>query len=205
MGTRTIELRPEPATREAFAPYGVIPPFEGDGFPTADLVFTRNDGWVNFIGHTLDEIEVRDGRLRCELLNRHDTHTQTLMPMSGDALVVVAPPDVDFSEAVTFRDGEGVRVGATCVRTPASRDVALGSVSGRCERRAGVQYPSPRLADRQRCRGTRTRPRRDLRSGSLTARRHRHGFGPAALGPLRPRSVGRGARFLGPGAVFGMI
>jgi ureidoglycolate hydrolase len=57
---------------------------------------------VNFIGHTLDEIEVRDGQLRCELLNRHDTHTQTLMPMSGNALVVVAPPDVDFSEPAHF-------------------------------------------------------------------------------------------------------
>ena len=99
---RTIELRPEPATRDAFAPYGVIPPFEGDGNPTADLVFTLADGWVNFIGHTLDEIEVHDGRLRCELLNRHDTHTQTLMPMSGDALVVVAPPDVDFSDPAHF-------------------------------------------------------------------------------------------------------
>ena len=45
---------------------------------------------------------MRDGRLRCELLNRHDTHTQTLMPMSGDALVVVAPADVDFSEPEHF-------------------------------------------------------------------------------------------------------
>jgi len=95
---RTIELKPEPATLESFAPYGVIPPFEGDGNPTANLVFTRDDGWVNFIGHTLAEIEVRDGRMRCELLNRHDTHTQTLMPMSGDALVVVAPAEVDFSK-----------------------------------------------------------------------------------------------------------
>jgi ureidoglycolate hydrolase len=95
---RTIELKPEPATPESFAPYGVIPPFEGDGQPTANLVFTRDDGWVNFIGHSLDEIEAHDGVLRCELLNRHDTHTQTLMPMSGDALVVVAPAEVDFSQ-----------------------------------------------------------------------------------------------------------
>ena len=114
--SRTIELRPEPATRESFAPFGVIPPFEGDGNPTADLEFLANDGWVNFIGHTLDEIEVRDGRLRCELLNRHDTHTQTLMPMSGDALVVVAPADVDFSEPGALRHGRGVRAAAhTCV------------------------------------------------------------------------------------------
>ena len=40
--------------------------------------------------------------MRCELLNRHDTHTQTLMPMSGDAVVVVAPPDVDFSQSAHF-------------------------------------------------------------------------------------------------------
>ena len=99
---RTIDLTPEPATLESFAPYGVIPPFEGDGNPTADLVFTRDDGWVNFIGHTLAEIEVRDGRLRCELLNRHDTHTQTLMPMTGRALIVVAPAAVDFSDAADF-------------------------------------------------------------------------------------------------------
>ena len=57
---------------------------------------------MNFIGHTLDELEVVDGWLRCELLNRHDTHTQTLMPMSGDAIVVVAPAAVDFSEAGHF-------------------------------------------------------------------------------------------------------
>jgi ureidoglycolate hydrolase len=99
---RTIELTVEPATRDSFAAYGVIPPFEGDGQPTANLVFTRNDGWVNFIGHNIDEIEVRAGRLRCELLNRHDTHTQTLMPMSGDALVVVAPAEVDFSQPEHF-------------------------------------------------------------------------------------------------------
>jgi len=99
---RTVELEPITATIESFAPFGVLPPVEGDGKPTADLEFLLNDGWVNYIGHTLDEIEVRDGALRCELLNRHDTHTQTLMPMSGDAVVVVAPADVDFSSAEHF-------------------------------------------------------------------------------------------------------
>lgn len=94
---RIVQLTLESATPESFAAYGVIPPLEGDGNPTADLVFTRDDGWVNFIGHTLDEIEVREGRLRCALLNRHDTHTQTLMPMTGDTIVVVAPPAVDFT------------------------------------------------------------------------------------------------------------
>ena len=99
---RTVRLEALAATRAAFAPFGDIPPEENDGNPTADLEFAWNDGAANFIGHTLDELEVVDGWLRCELLNRHDTHTQTLMPMSGDAIVVVAPGGVDFSEAAHF-------------------------------------------------------------------------------------------------------
>src|SRR5947199_10808163 len=99
---RIVRCDAQPVTRASFAPFGALPPGENDGDPTADLEFLWNDGAVNFIGHTLDEIEVRDGQLRCELLNRHDTHTQTLMPMSGNALVVVAPPDVDFSEPAHF-------------------------------------------------------------------------------------------------------
>ena len=63
---RTVELKPGAATIESFAPYGVLPPDEGDGNPTADLEFLLHDGWVNYIGHSLDEIEVRAGMLRCE-------------------------------------------------------------------------------------------------------------------------------------------
>jgi ureidoglycolate hydrolase len=99
---RTIELRPMPVTAESFAPYGALPPDEGDGNPTADLEFLLDDGWVNYIGHSLDEIDVVEGLLRCELLNRHDTHTQTLMPVSADAVIVVAPADHDFSERAHF-------------------------------------------------------------------------------------------------------
>jgi ureidoglycolate hydrolase len=79
---QVVRLDAEPATRAAFAPFGTIPPEESDGYPTADLEFLWNDGSVNFIGH--------------------DTHTQTLMPMSGDAIVVVAPAAVDFSEPEHF-------------------------------------------------------------------------------------------------------
>jgi ureidoglycolate hydrolase len=95
--TRTVRLDAEAVTPSGFAPFGVLPPDEGDGHPTADLEFTRDDGWVNYIGHTLDEIDVVDGAYVCELLNRHDTHTQTLMPVSGDGVVVVAPRELDFS------------------------------------------------------------------------------------------------------------
>jgi ureidoglycolate hydrolase len=114
---RTVTLTPITATRDSFAPFGVLPPDEGDGQPTADLEFLLHDGWVNYIGHTLDEIELSNaGAFRCELLNRHDTHTQTLMPMSGDAIVVVAPPDVDFSEPAHFDTVRAFALGRhTCV------------------------------------------------------------------------------------------
>jgi len=93
---RIVTLEPAPLTREGFAPFGVLPADEGDE-PTADLEFLWNDGWVNYIGHTLDEVEVVDGTLRCDVLNRHDTHTQTLMPVSGDAVMVVAPSAVPLT------------------------------------------------------------------------------------------------------------
>jgi len=102
VSVRPIPLAARPATSESFAPFGVLPPDEGDGGPTADLEFLLDDGWVNYIGHSLDEVDVVDGALRCELLNRHDTHTQTLMPVSGDAVVVVAPAGVDFSQPGHF-------------------------------------------------------------------------------------------------------
>ena len=96
---RVTELETQPLTPESFAPFGVLPPDEGDGAPTADLEFLLDDGWVNYISHSLDEIDVSGGALRCDVLNRHDTHTQTLMPVDADAVIVVAPPEVDFSQA----------------------------------------------------------------------------------------------------------
>ena len=74
---------------------------------------------------------MRDGRLRCELLNRHDTHTQTLMPMSGDALVVVAPAAVDFSEPAHFDTVRAFALPQLHVCASAPRHVALGPVSRR--------------------------------------------------------------------------
>lgn len=90
-------------THETWAPFGTLPSDEGTDHDTSDLEFLWNDGHVNFIGHTNDEIPfTTDGLPICELLNRHDTHTQTLMPMSGPAYVVVAPADIDFSEPEHF-------------------------------------------------------------------------------------------------------
>ena len=91
-------LAASPLTQETFAPFGVLPGDEGGPQPTADLEFRQNDGWVNFISH--DASEAVDGPTgpRCDHLNRHDTHTQTLMPMDADAVLVVAPPSVSFGD-----------------------------------------------------------------------------------------------------------
>jgi ureidoglycolate hydrolase len=107
---RTIALQATPVTEATFAPFGVLPPDEGDGHPTADLEFTRDDGWVNFIAHRLDEIDAPDGAYRCDVLNRHDTHTQTLMPMTGPAVIVVAPAAADFSNDDDFRSVTAFRM-----------------------------------------------------------------------------------------------
>ena len=38
-----------------------------------------------------------DGAVRCEMMFRHQTHTQALMPMDVDAVFVVAPPGTVFT------------------------------------------------------------------------------------------------------------
>ena len=92
------QLRLEDVTYESWAPFGTIPSDEQTEHDKTDLEFLWHDGHVNFIGHTNREIEfTATGGALCDLLNRHDTHTQTLMPFDTDAYAVVAPAAVDFS------------------------------------------------------------------------------------------------------------
>ncbi len=96
-------LRLEQVTHASWAPFGTLPSDEQTEHDTTDLEFLWNDGHVNFIGHTNDELTFSSkGDAQCELLNRHDTHTQTLMAMSADAYAVVAPGELDFSQPEHF-------------------------------------------------------------------------------------------------------
>ncbi len=45
------------------------------------LEFAWGDVHVNRIAHRRDEVPATDGGLRCEMLFRHATHTQVLMPL----------------------------------------------------------------------------------------------------------------------------
>lgn len=93
-------LDPQSLTSEAWAPFGVVPADEGaPGAPEARLEFLWDDGRVNFIGHTWDEVgHGPAGTLLCDHLNRHDTHTQTLVPVDREAVVVVAPAGCRFDD-----------------------------------------------------------------------------------------------------------
>ena len=67
------------------------------------MTFEWADAHVNLIGHARAEVPETAGGLRCEMLFRHDTHTQALMPLNVPAVIVVAPADVEFTD--DGRDG----------------------------------------------------------------------------------------------------
>lgn len=96
---RSIVLEPEPLTDSAWAPFGWIPVDDTD---PRDATFTYEFLWgdvhVNLISHAADEIEHTERGAVCTVMYRHDTHTQTLMPLNVDTVVAVAPAEVDFSE-----------------------------------------------------------------------------------------------------------
>lgn len=113
---RTIVLVADIVTPDAFAPFGAMPADEGSAHDVAEAVFERDDGAVNYIGHRRDEVDVGPRGLRCVLLNRHDTHTQTLMPVDTDAVVVVAPSEVRFEVEADLATVRAFRVDrGTCI------------------------------------------------------------------------------------------
>ena len=83
---------PEALTRESWGPFGLLPVDDTD--PTDGrnrLEFEWGDPHVNLIGHNVDEVERCEGALRCQVMYRHDSHTQTLMPLDHAAVIAVAP------------------------------------------------------------------------------------------------------------------
>jgi hypothetical protein len=92
MGEEVRQITPVPLTGEGWAPFGWLPvadtdPRDGD----RRLEFAWQDVHVNRIGHRRDEVPAVPGGLRCEVLFRHATHTQVVMPLDTVAVVVVAP------------------------------------------------------------------------------------------------------------------
>ncbi len=97
-----VTVRSQPLTARAWRPFGWIPvpdtdPADGSGA----LEFVWDDAHVNFISHQPGEVtHMGRGRLLCDRMYRHDTHTQTLMPLNCDSVVAVAPAEVDFADPI---------------------------------------------------------------------------------------------------------
>jgi ureidoglycolate hydrolase len=96
---RTVRIVAGDVTPEAFAPFGWLPVDDTDPADgTHTLAFEWGDPHCNVIAHTYDEVEHTDAGARCVRMYRHDTHTQVLMPLNVEAIVAVAPTEVDFSD-----------------------------------------------------------------------------------------------------------
>src|ERR1700749_1173691 len=109
--TRERTLTPEALTEAGWAPFVWIPVADADPRDGKEtMTFEWADAHVNLIGHTLDEVPRTARGLRCEMLFRHDTHTQALMPLNVPAVIVVAPADVEFA------DPEGAVADADSIR-----------------------------------------------------------------------------------------
>ncbi len=82
-----LTVTAEPLTSEGWRPFG--------------QVIGRDECALELRGAEfhLDVLTYEWHALRCELLNRHHTATQALIPLGGSpAVVVVAPREVDFSD-----------------------------------------------------------------------------------------------------------
>jgi ureidoglycolate hydrolase len=87
------EIVAKPVNREAWTPFGWLPVADTDPLDTSEVLeFAWDDVHVNRISHRRDEVARTGTGLVCELMFRHLSHTQVLMPLDVRAVVVVAPP-----------------------------------------------------------------------------------------------------------------
>jgi hypothetical protein len=98
-GATSARLKTVPLDEASWMPFGWLPipdtdPRDGEH----RLAFAWDDVHVNRIAHTRDEVPATADGLRCEMLFRHDTHTQVLMVLDHPAVLAVAPAEVDFSD-----------------------------------------------------------------------------------------------------------
>jgi len=85
-------------TEEGWAPFGWLPVRDTDPRDgQSRLAFAMDDVHLNVIAHFTDEIPHVNGGLVCQMLFRHQTHTQAIMVLDNDALMVVAEPGTNFT------------------------------------------------------------------------------------------------------------
>ncbi len=93
-------LRATRLTAEEWAPFGWLPVRDTDPADgQSRLEFAWNDVHLNLIAHFTDEVPHTDDGLICQMLFRHVTHTQAIMVLDNDALMVVAAPGARITSA----------------------------------------------------------------------------------------------------------
>ena len=95
-----VRLQADSLTADDWAPFGWLPVADtdpNDGKQT--LSFEWGDPHLNVIAHAYDEVEHTDGGDICNVMYRHLTHTQALMPLNVPAVIAVAPPEVEFKQS----------------------------------------------------------------------------------------------------------
>lgn len=89
-----------PLTDERWAPFGWLPVRDTDPRDgQSRLAFDLDDVHLNIIGHSADEVPQAGGALVCQMLFRHLTHTQAILVLDNDAVMVVAAPGTTLSSA----------------------------------------------------------------------------------------------------------
>lgn len=97
MDATANRIEPEPLTPTGWAPFGWLPVPDTDPEDGSErLSFAWGDVHVNLIGHRRDEVPVLTDGLQCQVLFRHATHTQVVMPLDVPAVIVVAPAGGTF-------------------------------------------------------------------------------------------------------------
>ncbi|MCU1490875.1 MAG: uncharacterized protein JWM85_2280 [Acidimicrobiaceae bacterium] len=98
MGAPLDSVIARPLTEEAWKPFGWIPvndtdPRDGDH----RLEYEWDDVHVNLIHHDLSEVKQTPRGLICDVLYHHNTHTQALLVLNCNAVIVVAEADAPLS------------------------------------------------------------------------------------------------------------
>jgi ureidoglycolate hydrolase len=96
---RVVRATAERLTAEAWAPFGWLPVDDTDPADGAySLTFEWGDPHLNVIAHAFDEVEHTEHGALCTGMFRHDTHTQALMVLDVEAVIAVAPADLDLGD-----------------------------------------------------------------------------------------------------------
>jgi ureidoglycolate hydrolase len=98
-GSRAVVAAP--LSEAAWEPFGWLPVADTDPRDGEHrMSYEWSDVHVNVIGHARSEVPATPNGLRCEMLFRHDTHTQSVMPLNVPAVIAVAPANTEFADAL---------------------------------------------------------------------------------------------------------